>query len=319
MAPADARKINTRTALGTVRHATVPGVAKQAKILTGRVAAITGGARGIGRATAQALQRQGMKVAIGDLDLETARQTADAIGGGTEAFALDVTDRDSFAAFLDGAEEKLGPLHVLVNNAGIMQLGPFLAEDDRTSQRQVDINVHGVMFGMKEALPRMLERGEGHLVNIASSAGKAGFPGGATYCGTKHFVVGLSEAVRAELDGTAIEISCVMPGIVNTELATGLQQARGVKNVNPEDVADAIVEALRHPRFDVFVPKAIGPINAILGLLPRGGREAFARALKADKVLAAADPEARRAYELRASASEPRLGSGDETTKQLAP
>src|SRR3712207_5860936 len=110
-----------------------------------------------------------------------------------------------------------------------------------------------------------------------STAGKAGFPGGATYCGTKHFVVGVSEAVRAELRETGIEISCVMPGIVNTELASGLQQARGVKNVNPEDVANAIVEALQKPHFDVFVPKSIGPINKVLGVLPRGGREAFAR------------------------------------------
>ena len=279
---------------------------------------MTGGARGIGRATAQALVGQGMKVGIGDLDLEAATATAEALGPAVEAFELDVTRRESMAAFLDGVEEKLGPVDVLVNNAGIMQLGSFLSEDDRTTQRQVDINVHGVMFGMKEVLPRFLERNTGHLVNIASSAGKAGFPGGATYCGTKHFVVGLSEAVRAELRDTSIEVSCVMPGIVNTELAAGLQQARGVKNINPEDVADAIVEALRHPHFDVFVPKSIGPINKIIGLLPRGGREAFARALKADKVLAAADPNARRAYELRASRSEPGLESGDEA-KQLTP
>jgi len=293
-------------------------MAKEARILTGRVAAVTGGARGIGRATAQALLRQGMKVGIGDLDLAAARATAGELGGGAEAFELDVTRRESVAAFLDGVEEKLGPLDVLVNNAGIMQLGSFLDEDDLTTQRQIDINVNGVLHGMKEGLPRMLARGSGHLVNVASSAGKAGFPGGATYCGTKHFVVGVSEAVRAELRETPLEISCVMPGIVNTELASGLQQARGVKNVDPEDVADAIVEALRHPRFDVYVPKSIGPINQVLGLLPRGGREAFARALKADKVLAQADPNARRAYELRAARSEPGLEPGD-AEKQLTP
>src|SRR4051794_19776788 len=224
-------------------------MAKQAKILTGRVAAITGGGRGIGKATALALVRQGMKVAIGDIDLAAAQETARELGGGTEAFELDVTRRESMAAFLDGVEERLGPVDVLVNNAGIMQLGAFLAEDDATSRRQVDINVLGVLFGMKEVLPRFLDRKTGHLVNIASTAGKAGFPGGATYCGTKHFVIGLSEAVRAELRETPVEVSCVMPGIVNTELPTGLQQARGVKNVNPEDVADAIVDALRHPRF----------------------------------------------------------------------
>ena len=293
-------------------------MAKEARILTGRVAAITGGARGIGKSTAIALLRQGMKVGIGDIDLAAAQQTASELGANTAAFELDVTRRESVAAFFDGVEEQLGPLDVVVNNAGIMQLGSFLEEDDLTTQRQIDININGVLFGVKEAMPRFLSRNSGHLVNIASSAGKAGFPGGATYCGTKHFVVGFSEAVRQELRETPIEVSCVMPGIVNTELAAGLQQARGVKNINPEDVADAIVEALRHPRFDVFVPKSIGPINQVLGLLPRGGREAFARALKADKVLAGADPNARRAYELRASQSEPGLEPG-EKAKELTP
>ncbi len=287
-------------------------MAKQTRILTGRVAAVTGGARGIGRATAQALLAQGMKVAIGDVDLETAQRTAAELGDRAEAFELDVTRRESFAAFLDAVEERLGPLDVLVNNAGIMPLGPFLDEDDRSTQRMIDINVNGVLFGMKEALPRFLARNGGHLVNIASTAGKAGFPGGATYCGTKHFVVGVSEAVRAELHETPVEISCVMPGVVNTELASGLQEARGVKNVNPEDVAEAIVDALRHPRFDVFVPRSIGPISAIMGAAAAPGREAVSRALKADRVLAAADPEARRAYELRAARSEPALEAGDE-------
>jgi NADP-dependent 3-hydroxy acid dehydrogenase YdfG len=256
-----------------------------------------------------------MKVAIGDLDLATAQETARELGGNVIALELNVTDRASVAAFLDAAQERLGPIDVLVNNAGIMQLGPFIEEDDATAKRQVDINVHGVMFGMKEILPRFQERGRGHLVNIASSAGKGGFPGGATYCGTKHFVVGLSEAVRGELRGSNIEVSCVMPGIVNTELAQGLHQARGVKNINPQDVANAIVETLKNPRFDVYVPKSIGPISKVMNLLPRAGREAVVRALRADTVLQV-DPAARRAYELRAGRSEPGLESG-EAQKEL--
>ncbi|HEU4977587.1 MAG TPA: SDR family oxidoreductase [Solirubrobacteraceae bacterium] len=292
-------------------------MAKQPRILTGQVAAVTGAARGIGKATAKALAAQGMKVAIGDLDAALAEQAAGEVGHGAVGLALDVTRRDSFEAYVDAAEQKLGPLDVLVNNAGIMQLGAFLDEDDATAHRQVDINVHGVMYGMKIVLPRFLDRGRGHLVNIASTAGKAGFPGGATYCGTKHFVVGVSEAVRAELRGSGIEISCVMPGVVNTELAAGLKEARGVKNVNPEDVANAIVEALQSPHFDVFVPKSIGTINKVMGVLPRSGREGIARALKADQVLAAADPSARRGYELRASESEPGLAAGEQQ-KQLS-
>jgi NADP-dependent 3-hydroxy acid dehydrogenase YdfG len=293
-------------------------MAKEPRVLSGQVAAITGAARGIGKATAEAFVRQGMKVAIGDLDLAEAQRTADQLGAGTIAIELNVTERESVERFVAQAEEQLGPIDVFVNNAGIMQLGAFLEETDATAQRQIDINVSGVLYGMKVVLPRFLQRNRGHLVNIASTAGKAGFPGGATYCGTKHFVVGVSEAVRAELRETPIEVSCVMPGVVNTELAAGLQQARGVKNVNPEDVAAAIVDALQRPQFDVFVPRSIGPINKVLGVLPRGGREAFARALKADRVLAEADPNARKGYELRASHSEPGLEEG-EPQKQLTP
>jgi len=283
--------------------------------LSGKVVAITGAARGIGLATARACAARGMKVAIGDLDLGEAQRVAGSVPGAV-ALALDVTDRPSFEAFLDAAEAQLGPVDVLVNNAGIMQIGPFLEEDEATAIRQVDINVHGVLHGMKLVLPRFKARGTGHLINIASMAGKTGFPGGATYSGTKFFVYGVSEAVRAELRGTAIEVSVVMPVVVNTELADGLQRSRGSGLIEPEDVAAEIVATLEHPRFDVPVPRSMGRVVHITGALPRSAREAIGRAFKADKVLAEADPNARRGYELRAARSEPGLEPGDQP-KQL--
>jgi NADP-dependent 3-hydroxy acid dehydrogenase YdfG len=287
-------------------------MAKQPRSLYGLVAAVTGGARGIGLATATALTREGMKVAIGDLDGDLAAAEAAKLGSGAIGLPLDVTSRESFEAFVDQVEDKLGPLEVLVNNAGIMHLTPFLEEDDAWAIRQVDINIHGVIMGSKIAVSRFVQRGHGHLINIASTAGKAGFPGGATYCATKHAVVGLSEAIRQELRGTAVEVGCVMPGVVQTELASGLGQARGVKNVTPQDVAAEIVDALKKPRFDIFVPRSIGGITKVMNLLPRAGREGVARALKADQVLTKIDAGARAAYELRASKSDPSLGSGDE-------
>ncbi len=286
-------------------------MASQPRVLVGQVAVITGGARGIGAATARALVREGMKVGIGDLDAALAAKTAAEIGAGTIGLPLDVTSRASFEEFVDEAERQLGPMDVLVNNAGIMPLGPLVDESDETTMRQVLINIMGVEYGTKIALQRFLGRNRGHLINIASTAGKSGFPGGATYCGTKHFVVGMSEAVRAEVRGTNVEIGCVMPALVNTELASGLPSARGVKNVNPEDVAGEIVDALKSPRFDIFVPRMIGTINKVMGLLPRSGREGVARALKADKVLSTPDSQKRLAYETRASHSAPELENTD--------
>jgi len=276
---------------------------KQVKSVSGKVVAITGGARGIGKATARALVGRGARVAIGDLDLPLAEQTANELGGSVVAFELDVTDRASFGRFLDAAEKELGPVDVLINNAGIMPVGPLVEESDETARIMVDINLHGVLLGTKLALERMQPRRSGHIVNIASQAGKAGLPGGATYCATKHAVVGLSEAVRAEGRDYGIEVSCVMPAVVNTELAAGLQQTRGVKTLEPEEVADAIVEGIETNRFDVWVPRSTAGISVVMNLMPRRGREGFARLLKADKVLAQADGAQRRDYEDRAAHS----------------
>jgi NAD(P)-dependent dehydrogenase (short-subunit alcohol dehydrogenase family) len=274
-------------------------MAKAPRSLSGRVVAITGGARGIGRATAAALISQGARVALGDIEASLAERTAQELGSGTIGLPLDVTSRASFDQFLTEVETKLGPLDVLINNAGIMPIGPFLEETDATATRMIDINLHGVIFGSKLALERFQRRGRGHLVNIASAAGKAGFSGGATYCATKHAVVGLCEAIRAELRGTGIDISVVMPVVVNTELGSGLPTTRGFKAVEPEDVANAIVDALQYGRYEVFVPKSMRGMVRLNALMPRAVVEAVGRALKGDQVLANPDHSARAAYEER--------------------
>jgi NADP-dependent 3-hydroxy acid dehydrogenase YdfG len=295
-------------------------MAKQPRILAGETAAITGAARGIGRVTAEAFVRQGMRVAIGDVDVDAAQQTARELGASTVALALDVTDRASFSAFLDGAEEQIGPVGVLVNNAGIMPIGPFLGEDDATAQRILDINVHGVILGMKLALPRMLDRGWGHVVNIASQAGKYGLPGGATYCASKAAVINLSRAVRKELRGSGIEISIISPVAVNTELGLGLSEPRQrqFRKIEPQQVADAIVETLRLPRFDVHVPKQASVTERVSALLPITLQDGLARMSKADAVLWQVDTAARSGYELRAARSEPGLQAAPEQP-QLTP
>ena len=158
-------------------------MAKQRRSLNGKVVAITGGARGIGKATATALVRNGCRVAIGDLELELAEQTAAGLGGGTIALPLDVTDRGSFAKFLDETERQLGPVDVVINNAGIMPVTALVDESDASIKRQLDINIYGVIVGTQLGIERMRPRGGGHIVNIASQAGKTALPGIATYSG----------------------------------------------------------------------------------------------------------------------------------------
>jgi NAD(P)-dependent dehydrogenase (short-subunit alcohol dehydrogenase family) len=279
-------------------------MAKTLRSLDGQVVAITGGGRGIGRATAAALIAKGAKVAIGDIDAPLAEKTASELGADSAVgLPLDVTDRDSFAGFLDEVERRLGPLDVLVNNAGIMPVGPFVGETDATAHRLVDINIHGVTLGSKLAIERFTPRGRGHIVQLASIAGKGGFPGGATYCATKHAVVGLTEALRAELRGTGIEMHQVLPIGVNTELYSGVAAARGFPTAEPAEVANTIVELLQTGKFELYVPRNVGAITRMQSLMPRRLAEAIIRLTKGDQLLLSADPAARAAYEARINGS----------------
>ncbi len=271
--------------------------------LQGKVVAITGGARGIGEATATALTRAGARVAIGDLDLDVAQATADRIGADTVATRLDVTDKASLVEFLDLTEQRLGPVDVFINNAGIMPLGTLLHEDDAMTGRMIDLNLRAVIVAAREAARRMVARGQGgHIVNIASTAGKAGLPGGSTYCATKSAVIGFSEAIEQELREHDIHVSVVMPGIVRTELAIGVPDLPGLASITPEMVADGIVGALRKPRLEVFVPRAAGPLLKTTRMLPRVAAMWLGRRMHADTVFleAVADPE-RKKYEDRAA------------------
>src|SRR5947209_16988996 len=166
--------------------------------LSNKVVAITGGARGIGHATARALAHRGMRVAIGDLDGDLAEQVAAELGGHTFGVGVDVSDNAAFAAFLDGVEHRLGPLDVLVNTAGIMSPGLIEDEDEAMTARVMAINLHAVIHGTREAVRRMKPRRSGHVVNMSSAVSKVAGEGCATYCATKFGVAGFSEAVALE-------------------------------------------------------------------------------------------------------------------------
>jgi short-subunit dehydrogenase len=268
------------------------------KDISGLAIVITGAGRGIGRATAELLAAEGATVALGDLDEALVRAVADSIGHGAVAARLDVTSAESWSEFLS-AVSGVGPVDVLVNNAGIMPLGSVLKEPDAVAKAIIDVNVHGIINGTKAVAPGMVDRGHGHIVNVASAVGRIAVADGATYSASKFAAVGFSEATRAELKPLGVDVSVVLPTVVQTELAAGVPAARGVKPVTAQDVAAVIASAIRRPRAELWVPRWVQAMTRTTSLLPRPLQEAIAKAFKADSVLSDADQSARSAYEAR--------------------
>jgi NAD(P)-dependent dehydrogenase (short-subunit alcohol dehydrogenase family) len=268
-------------------------------ILRGKVIAITGGARGIGFATASALTALGAKVAIGDIDETTVKQSG--IDIDVYAGKVDVTNLASFTSFLDDIERELGPLDVLVNNAGIMPVGVLVDEPDAVTRRILDINVYGVIVGTKLAAQRMVPRAAGHVINVASLAGETYAPGLATYCASKYAVIGFTDSVRVEHRKTGVQFSAVLPSFVNTELTAGTTGIRGIKNAEPADIANAIVDLIIDPRPKVRVTRLAGALIGAQKFLPRVVSEELNRLFGGEHVFTdKVDNAARKAYEDRA-------------------
>ncbi|HEY2450923.1 MAG TPA: SDR family oxidoreductase [Mycobacterium sp.] len=268
-----------------------------------KVVAITGGARGIGLATATVLQGLGAVVAIGDIDRSAVKETGSRLGLKVGR-RLDVTERRSFADFLDHVEDQLGPVDVLVNNAGVIAVGSAVDEADAITQRVLDVNIYGVILGTKLAAQRMLPRGHGHIVNIASLGSVLPVEGIATYCATKHAVLGYTDSVRLENRGSGVHFSAILPTLVNTEMIAGVGHGKGIKNAEPDDVARAVAGVIAKPKAHVFVPRSIGVAVAARRFLPQRVMEATGRAVGTSSVFASdVDVEKRAAYARRTGTS----------------
>ncbi len=280
--------------------------------LASAVVLVTGGGRGIGRATALAFAERGARVVVGDLDGAAAEDTARTIGGRAHGLRLDVRERASFAAFVAEATALVGPADVLVNNAGVMPLGAFLDEPDATSRVTLDVNVWGLVLGMRLVAPAMVRRRRGHIVNVASMAGKIPIAGMAVYNASKFAAVGLSAAVRAELAPSGVSVSAVLPSAVRTSLVAGVPLGRGMPTVEPEDVAAAVVASCTHRKAELPVPRYIGGWDLLAAVVPERVMTFGRRVLMDDRrALTSIDAEGRKDYTARVE----RQARGEETTE----
>jgi clavulanate-9-aldehyde reductase len=229
--------------------------------LSGKAVAITGASSGIGEATALACAAAGAAVALaarrGDRIDALARSIEDD-GGRAVALPADIADERQARAFVEHAYEQLGRLDVLVNNAGAMLLGPVEGADTAHWRRMVDVNILGLLYCTHAALPVMRQAGGGHIVNVASIAGRRADAGFAVYNLTKFGVVGFSEALRQEALRSGIRVTTIEPGYVETELQghnaedgavmSSLERLRdSLDPLAPSDIAEAIVYALAQP------------------------------------------------------------------------
>lgn len=236
--------------------------------LQNRIALITGGGRGIGRAIASAFAREGAQVAIAarsrDQVEQVAREVADQSSSKALAVVCDVSDVASIESMFAGVTERFGRgPDIMVNNAGIAESAPIVRTDDELWHRHLAINLSGTFYCMRAVLPEMIERGWGRVINIASIAGKTGAPYVAAYSASKHGVLGLTRSVALEVATKGITVNAICPGYVDTEMTT-----RGVENITKKTrlSAEEAMDSIRKmsPQNRIIEPEEIAALALLL-------------------------------------------------------
>jgi NAD(P)-dependent dehydrogenase (short-subunit alcohol dehydrogenase family) len=246
------------------------------KDVRGRLVLITGGARGMGKLTAEKFVEAGARVALVDISDEELSQTADRLrrrGGEVFTYVQDVTDAKGVYALAERVEQEAGPVDVLINNAGIVQAAPFLELPDDRFRLHFEVNVLGLAWFMKAFLPPMIARGEGHVVNMASASGLLGVPYMAAYTATKWAVIGLTWSVRLELEKLGhkgIHVSTIIPSYVSTGMFEGVKAPLLLPFLKPGKMADKIYDAVINDRLYVREPFMVKLAPLLVGALPDG-------------------------------------------------
>ena len=241
--------------------------------INGSVTVVTGASRGIGKVIAGELARRGARVAVTARSEADLKAVADSIGA--MPVVADIATEDDRHRIASEVEAELGPIDILVNNAGIESIRAFAEMPEGDIRDIIDVNLLSTMLLTRVVLPKMLERGRGHVVNIASVAGKAIAPWNSVYAATKHALVGWTLSMRVELEGTGVGASVVCPAFVAREglFARWGDEKMGKRSgafTTPEKVADAVARAIEHDVPEIVSSTLIGKVSDVaLAISPR--------------------------------------------------
>jgi 3-hydroxybutyrate dehydrogenase len=232
-------------------------------MLNGKTALITGGGRGIGRAIALTFARHGARVTVAARTAEQVEQVAGEIGNNAIALVCDVSDPQSVTRMFGRMRERFGDADILVNNAGVAESATLVNTTDELWHRHLSINLSGTFYCTRAALPAMLKKAWGRVINVASIAGKTGAPYIAAYSASKHGVIGLTRSIALEIATTGVTVNAICPGYVDTEMVSrGVEQITKKTGRSAEEALDSLKKM--SPQNRLVTPEEVAAIALLL-------------------------------------------------------